>query len=110
MFLLSIYYFDPQVFDDGQNVYLVMELMKGGELLDRILKQKYLSEREAANVMETITRTVDYLHQQGVSDCHISLLLNYDREKDTALNSVVPQTAWKFNWINNDRPSPHSQM
>ena len=40
-----------QVYDDGFKVYMVMELMKGGELLDRILHQKFFSEREAANVL-----------------------------------------------------------
>lgn len=56
-----------QVYDDGKFVYLVMELMRGGELLDRILRQKCFSEREASAVLCTITRTVDYLHSQGVS-------------------------------------------
>eukprot|EP00057_Strongylocentrotus_purpuratus_P020295 XP_011674769.1 PREDICTED: ribosomal protein S6 kinase alpha-2 [Strongylocentrotus purpuratus] len=54
------------VFDDGQNVYMVMELMRGGELLDRLLKQKFLSEREACEIMLTVTRTMDFLHQQKV--------------------------------------------
>ncbi|NWV50343.1 KS6A2 kinase, partial [Daphoenositta chrysoptera] len=54
------------VYDDGKLVYLVMELMRGGELLDRILRQKCFSEREASAVLCTITRTVDYLHSQGV--------------------------------------------
>ncbi|XP_071662459.1 ribosomal protein S6 kinase alpha-2 isoform X5 [Patagioenas fasciata] len=54
------------VYDDGKYVYLVMELMRGGELLDRILRQKCFSEREASAVLCTITRTVDYLHSQGV--------------------------------------------
>ncbi|NXD19336.1 KS6A2 kinase, partial [Spelaeornis formosus] len=54
------------VYDDGKFVYLVMELMRGGELLDRILRQKCFSEREASDVLCTITRTVDYLHSQGV--------------------------------------------
>ena len=40
-----------QVYDDGYKVYMVMEMMKGGELLDRILKQSYFSEREAANIV-----------------------------------------------------------
>ena len=40
-----------QVYDDGFKVYMVMELMKGGELLDRILHQKFFSEKEAANVL-----------------------------------------------------------
>ncbi|KAM6464298.1 ribosomal protein S6 kinase alpha-2 isoform 1-T1 [Liasis olivaceus] len=54
------------VYDDGKFVYLVMELMRGGELLDRILRQKCFSEREASAVLCTISKTVDYLHSQGV--------------------------------------------
>uniref|UniRef100_A0A803T3P4 non-specific serine/threonine protein kinase n=1 Tax=Anolis carolinensis TaxID=28377 RepID=A0A803T3P4_ANOCA len=54
------------VYDDGKYIYLVTELMKGGELLDRILRQKCFSEREASAVLYTITKTVDYLHCQGV--------------------------------------------
>uniref|UniRef100_A0AAR2KI36 Ribosomal protein S6 kinase n=1 Tax=Pygocentrus nattereri TaxID=42514 RepID=A0AAR2KI36_PYGNA len=54
------------VYDDGKYVYLVMELMRGGELLDRILQQKGFSEREASAVLCTITKTVEYLHSQGV--------------------------------------------
>lgn len=54
------------VYDDGQSVYLVTELMKGGELLDKILRQKFFSEKEASAVLHTITKTVEYLHAQGV--------------------------------------------
>ncbi|XP_019379682.1 PREDICTED: ribosomal protein S6 kinase alpha-3 isoform X3 [Gavialis gangeticus] len=54
------------VYDDGKYVYLVTELMKGGELLDKILRQKFFSEREASAVLLTITKTVEYLHAQGV--------------------------------------------
>ncbi|XP_054647815.1 ribosomal protein S6 kinase alpha-6 isoform X3 [Dunckerocampus dactyliophorus] len=54
------------VYDEGRYIYLVTELMKGGELLDKILRQKFFSEREASAVLYTITKTVDYLHCQGV--------------------------------------------
>ncbi|XP_051870058.1 ribosomal protein S6 kinase alpha-3 isoform X2 [Pristis pectinata] len=54
------------VYHDGKFVYLVTELMKGGELLDKILRQKFFSEREANAVLYTITKTMDYLHAQGV--------------------------------------------
>ncbi|XP_054978970.1 ribosomal protein S6 kinase alpha-6 isoform X4 [Sorex araneus] len=54
------------VYDDGRYVYLVTDLMKGGELLDRIIKQKCFSEQEAGHVLFVITKTVDYLHCQGV--------------------------------------------
>lgn len=55
-----------QVYDDGRSVFLVTELMKGGELLDKILRQKFFSEREASAVLYTITKTLEYLHVQGV--------------------------------------------
>ncbi|XP_060727821.1 ribosomal protein S6 kinase alpha-2 isoform X2 [Tachysurus vachellii] len=54
------------VYDDGKFVYLVMELMRGGELLDRILHHNGFSEREASAVLCTLTKTVEYLHSQGV--------------------------------------------
>lgn len=54
------------MYDDGKHVYLVTELMRGGELLDKILRQKFFSEREASCVLYTISKTVEYLHSQGV--------------------------------------------
>ncbi|KAK6301522.1 ribosomal protein S6 kinase alpha-2 [Coregonus clupeaformis] len=72
------------VYDDGRYVYLVMELMRGGELLDRILHQKCFSEREASAVLCTITKTVEYLHSQGVvhRDLKPSNLLYVDETGD----------------------------
>lgn len=55
-----------QVYDNKDKVYLVTELMKGGELLDKILRQKFFSEREASAVLLTLSKTVNYLHSQGV--------------------------------------------
>lgn len=54
------------MFQEQGKVYLVFELMKGGELLDKILRQKFFSEREARAVMEKVTNVVKYLHQNGV--------------------------------------------
>ena len=54
------------MFDETGQVYMVFELMRGGELLDKILRQKFFSEREARSVMEKVTNVVKYLHQNGV--------------------------------------------
>ena len=45
---------------------MVMELMRGGELLDRILKHRSLSEREAALIMYSLASTFAFLHEEGV--------------------------------------------
>ncbi|KAL2534948.1 CDPK-related kinase 1 [Abeliophyllum distichum] len=54
-------------YEDEDNVYIVMELCKGGELLDRILSRggKY-SEEDAKAVMVQILSVVAYCHLQGV--------------------------------------------
>lgn len=54
-------------YEDEENVYVVMELCKGGELLDRILSRggKY-SEDDAKTVLVQILSVVAYCHLQGV--------------------------------------------
>lgn len=48
-------------------MYMVTELMQGGELLDKILRQRFFSEREASAVLQVVAKTVEYLHSNGVS-------------------------------------------
>lgn len=55
-----------QVIEDVDHTYLIMEHLKGGELLDMILNQKYFTEREASSVLEIIAITVKHLHDNGV--------------------------------------------
>lgn len=58
--------FYHQVFDDGQCVFLVQDLLRGEELLDRALRVPNFTERDASDIMCTLTKTVEYLHSQGV--------------------------------------------
>ena len=55
------------VHEDDKRVYLVLELLRGGELLDRLLQRRNFTEREAAEVIYTVTSVVHYLHENGVS-------------------------------------------
>ncbi|PPD84474.1 hypothetical protein GOBAR_DD18586 [Gossypium barbadense] len=54
-------------YEDHDNVYIVMELCEGGELLDRILSRggKY-TEDDAKDVMIQILNVVSFCHLQGV--------------------------------------------
>ncbi|XP_060193284.1 CDPK-related kinase 5 [Lycium barbarum] len=54
-------------YEDHTNVYIVMELCEGGELLDRILSRggKY-TEDDAKDVMIQILKVVAFCHLQGV--------------------------------------------
>ena len=44
-------------FESSSSVFLVTELMEGGEIFTKIQKQKAFSEREASAVMKTIVST-----------------------------------------------------
>ncbi|KNC22598.1 hypothetical protein FF38_00189 [Lucilia cuprina] len=54
------------VYEDALSAYLVMELLKGGELLDRILAVGQMCESEASAVLRTMVSAVAYLHEHGV--------------------------------------------
>uniref|UniRef100_A0A3Q2EEB7 Ribosomal protein S6 kinase n=1 Tax=Cyprinodon variegatus TaxID=28743 RepID=A0A3Q2EEB7_CYPVA len=54
------------VFDDGQSVFLVLDVMRGNELLDRVLRLPNFTEKDASDIICTLTKTVEYLHSQGV--------------------------------------------
>lgn len=48
------------------HTYIVMELMRGGELLKRIQKKKCFSESEARRITKHLVDAVQYMHRKGV--------------------------------------------
>lgn len=40
-----------EILEDDRHYYIISELMKGGELYDRILQKKKFSEGDAANML-----------------------------------------------------------
>lgn len=78
-------------FEDEDNVYIVMELCKGGELLDRILSRggKY-SEEDAKTVLTQILGVVSFCHLQGVvhRDLKPENFLFSSKEEDANLKVI----------------------
>ncbi|KAH9281725.1 Ribosomal protein S6 kinase alpha-3 [Echinococcus granulosus] len=54
------------VYECSGKVYLVTDYLSGGELFDKIMRQKFFSEKEASSVVEVLARTLDILHKQMV--------------------------------------------
>ncbi|XP_067894664.1 ribosomal protein S6 kinase alpha-5 isoform X2 [Heterodontus francisci] len=54
------------VHHDQLHTFLVMELLKGGELLERIRKKKHFSETEASYIMRKLVSAVSHMHDVGV--------------------------------------------
>ncbi|XVF67612.1 hypothetical protein PTKIN_Ptkin10aG0135300 [Pterospermum kingtungense] len=78
-------------FEDHDNVYIVMELCEGGELLDRILARggKY-SEDDAKAVMVQILNVVAFCHLQGVvhRDLKPENFLYTTKEENSLLKAI----------------------
>jgi len=55
-----------EIFDEGKVLYLVMELMNGGELFDRIVDKECYTEKEAANTIRPIVDAIRYCHNQDI--------------------------------------------
>uniref|UniRef100_A0A9J2PKR1 Protein kinase domain-containing protein n=1 Tax=Ascaris lumbricoides TaxID=6252 RepID=A0A9J2PKR1_ASCLU len=74
-------------YDEKQHVYLVMELVTGGELFDRIVAKGSYTERDASILMRQVLEAVDFMHKNGVvhRDLKPENLLYYDHEKDSKI-------------------------
>lgn len=55
-----------EVYYDEAHTYLVMELLRGGELLERIRQKDRFTESEASRIMRQLVSAVSYMHERGV--------------------------------------------
>ena len=55
------------VFEEPDHVYLVMEEMRGGDLLTRIGDKEVYTEREARRVCRIIFQAMDYIHKKKIA-------------------------------------------
>ena len=63
----TIFFFIWMIFFNLQfHTYLVLELLGGGELLERIRKKKNFCEVEASNIIRKLASAVEFMHGRGV--------------------------------------------
>ncbi|XP_017869110.1 PREDICTED: calcium/calmodulin-dependent protein kinase type 1 isoform X2 [Drosophila arizonae] len=76
-----------ETYEDKAKVYLVMELVTGGELFDRIVEKGSYTEKDASHLIRQILEAVDYMHEQGVvhRDLKPENLLYYSPEDDSKI-------------------------
>lgn len=55
-----------EVFEEGGISYIVMELVQGGELFDRIVERSGYTEKNARDLIKTFLETVAYMHEANV--------------------------------------------
>ena len=47
------------------HTYLVLELLRGGELLERIRKKRLFSESEASQILRSLVSAVSFMHEEA---------------------------------------------
>ncbi|XP_011640496.1 calcium/calmodulin-dependent protein kinase type 1 isoform X1 [Pogonomyrmex barbatus] len=76
-----------ETYEDKHKVYLVMELVTGGELFDRIVEKGSYTEKDASGLIRQVLEAVDYMHDQGVvhRDLKPENLLYYSPDEDSKI-------------------------
>uniref|UniRef100_A0A8D0BGK9 Calcium/calmodulin-dependent protein kinase type 1G n=1 Tax=Salvator merianae TaxID=96440 RepID=A0A8D0BGK9_SALMN len=54
------------IYESTTHYYLVMQLVSGGELFDRILERGVYTEKDASIVIKQVLQAVQYLHGNGI--------------------------------------------
>ncbi|CAM0870180.1 unnamed protein product [Alopecurus aequalis] len=78
------------VYEDAQAVHIVMELLAGGELFDRIQGKGHYSESEAAELIRIVVSIVAMCHSLGVihRDLKPENFLLLDKDDDLSIKAI----------------------
>lgn len=55
-----------EYFEENNKVYLIMELLEGGELLDAVIDKGHYSEEDARTCFVQLINAIQYLHSKGI--------------------------------------------
>ncbi|XP_045048096.2 calcium/calmodulin-dependent protein kinase type 1 isoform X2 [Desmodus rotundus] len=75
------------IYESGGHLYLIMQLVSGGELFDRIVEKGFYTERDASRLIFQVLDAVKYLHDQGIvhRDLKPENLLYYSLDEDSKI-------------------------
>uniref|UniRef100_A0A8C9GBW8 Calcium/calmodulin dependent protein kinase I n=1 Tax=Pavo cristatus TaxID=9049 RepID=A0A8C9GBW8_PAVCR len=75
------------IYESSSHLYLIMQLVSGGELFDRIVEKGFYTERDASTLIRQILDAVRYLHDMGIvhRDLKPENLLYYSLEEDSKI-------------------------
>ena len=94
-----------EVYESPQHIYLVLELLKGGELFNKITKKSQYSEKSACALIKKLLSALNYLHSKGIMHRDLKLenliLKQEDNDIDVkivdfGLAAIINTTDWLF--------------
>jgi len=77
------------VFDEPDYTFLVLELMKGGDLIDRIVEKQHYTEYDAKEVCRKLLMGVAYCHKKKIANRDLkpeNVLLKADSDTDVKIS------------------------
>jgi serine/threonine protein kinase len=89
-----------ELFETPQCIWVVMEIIRGGELLEVLIEGGVYTERDASRAMKQAFLAISYLHSQGIvhRDLKLQNLLLTDKERtsdlkvcDFGLSAQIPR-------------------
>jgi len=88
--------FCKAVYENEQYIYLVLELVKGGELYDKIVEEGEYTEDETKEVVIQIIAAVEYLHQNQIAHRDLkpeNILCGHKTDPNAAFRSEIIKVA-----------------
>ncbi|KAG8132024.1 hypothetical protein E2320_009905, partial [Naja naja] len=73
------------IYESTTHYYLVMQLVSGGELFDRILERGVYTEKDASIVIQQVLEAVHYLHENGIVHRDLKLQKYYNKSHTVKL-------------------------
>lgn len=77
------------VYDEPDHTYLVLECMRGGDLIDRIIEKRHYTEFDAKEVSRKLLLAVEYCHQKKIANRNLkpeNLLLKAGSDTDVKIS------------------------
>jgi len=56
-----------EIFESERTLYIILELVTGGELFDRIIDMGHFMEEHARRIFQQIVDAIDYIHDRGIA-------------------------------------------
>ncbi|KAG9489914.1 calcium/calmodulin-dependent protein kinase type 1D [Eleutherodactylus coqui] len=75
------------IYESSSHLYLVMQLVSGGELFDRIVEKGFYTEKDASTLIRQVLDAVFYLHRLGIvhRDLKPENLLYFSQEGESKI-------------------------
>lgn len=55
-----------EIYEEQTHIHIIMELIEGGELFDKIVEKDHYSEKEASDTIRPIIDAIKYCHEMGI--------------------------------------------